>query len=60
MKILYTILFFVDVMSLMCLSFLFLQTLDNGGSAESLVLIFLGIAASILVLVLLLRKYLNR
>jgi hypothetical protein len=59
MKTLYTILFFANTLLLVCLSFLFLHTLDQCGSAGASVLIFLGIVASIFLLVVLLKAYLK-
>lgn len=60
MRTLYTILFFGNTLLLVCLSYLFLQKLDHGGSAGALILTFLGIAASILLLGSLIKTYLKQ
>jgi hypothetical protein len=60
MKTLYTILFFADTLLLVCLSYLFLHKLDHRSPAGALVLIFLGIVASISLLVVLLKTYLKQ
>jgi hypothetical protein len=60
MKTIYTILFFADTLLLVCLTYLFLHKLDHCGPAGALVLIFLGIVASIFLLVVILKTYLNQ
>src|SRR6266705_1298712 len=60
MRILYTILFFVDTLLLVFLTYLFLQKIDTGGNAWILILIFAGIVASIFLLVLLLKSYIRQ
>jgi len=59
MRNLYTILFFADTILLVCLSYLFLQDIDNGSKAWVLILTFSGIAASIIVMVFLLSRYIK-
>jgi DMSO/TMAO reductase YedYZ heme-binding membrane subunit len=59
MKYLYTISFFADTLIFLCLSYLFFRKYDSGSSYRTVVLIFLGIVASIFLLVLLLRGYLK-
>ena len=59
MRPLYTILFFTDTLIFLGLSFLFLHKYDNGGSPWLLALIALGLVISILLLVLLLKRYLK-
>jgi hypothetical protein len=60
MKIIYTILFFADTLLLVFLSYLFMQKIDTGGNEAVLVLIFVGIVASILLLGFLLRSYIKQ
>jgi hypothetical protein len=60
MKKLYTILFYANTLLLVCLTYLFLHTLDQRRPAGELVLIFLGIVASIFLLVVLLKTYLKQ
>ncbi|HMI63985.1 MAG TPA: hypothetical protein VK518_23875 [Puia sp.] len=60
MRTLYTILFFADTLLLICLSYLFLRELDDGGAIGALVLIFPGMIASIFLLVVLLKSYVNQ
>lgn len=60
MRALYTILFFADTLLLVCLSYFFLHKLDQCSPAGALVLIFLGIVASIFLLAVLLKKYLKQ
>jgi RsiW-degrading membrane proteinase PrsW (M82 family) len=59
MRTLYTILFFIDTIALTCLSYLFLQKLDNGSKEWVLFLIFSGIVASIFLLLFLLMNYIK-
>jgi len=60
MRTLYTILFFLDTLVLGCLTYLFLHKLDHCGSVGALVLIFSGIVACIIILVVLLIRYLKQ
>ena len=60
MKTLYTILFFADTLVLVCLSYLLLHKFDNGSSIGTMISIFSGIAASIFLLIFLLKKYIGR
>ena len=57
MKIIYTILFFTDVLLLIILSFLFLDLSDKGMNNGTLVLVFTGITVSISLLVYFLYRY---
>jgi hypothetical protein len=59
MKILYTILFFVDTLLLVWLFFVFLEDVDNSSKGSTLILILSGIAVSILTMIFLLRRYIK-
>jgi hypothetical protein len=59
MKILYTILFFSDMVVLIKLSYLFLAKIDTGHQFWLLMLLLLGIAACIALLIYFLSAYIN-
>ncbi len=59
MKIVYTILFFIDTLLLIALAFLFLKLSDAGMSAATLVSVIAGIIVSILLLVYFLYRYIK-
>jgi hypothetical protein len=59
MRALYTILFFVNTLLLVGLTYLFLHKLDQRAPPVAMGLIFAGIVASIFLLVRLLRSYLR-
>ncbi|WP_162944687.1 hypothetical protein [Flavisolibacter nicotianae] len=59
MKTLLTILFFVDTLVLITLSFLLLQTLDSGAGLGRLIFLLTGCAGCIILLVYLLLRYMN-
>jgi hypothetical protein len=59
MKIVYTILFFIDTLLLIALAFLFLKLSDTGMSVATLVSVIAGIIVSILLLVYLLYRYIK-
>jgi hypothetical protein len=60
MSLLYTILFFIDTTVLVCLSFLFLEDMDNGSDFWMLTLIFSGIVACVIFLIILFTNYLKQ
>jgi hypothetical protein len=60
MRILYPILFFADTLLLVLLTNIFLQNIDTGCKAWVLVLIFAGMAATILLMIYLLKNYINQ
>lgn len=60
MRTRYTILFFVNTLLLLGLSYLFLHKLDQGASSGALILICSGIVASIFLLVRLLISYIRQ
>ena len=57
MKIIYTILFFVDLVALVTFSFLVLKLMDNNASGVKLGEAITGVFVSLLLLVFLLYKY---
>jgi hypothetical protein len=59
MKIVYTILFFSDMIALVKLSYLFLARIDTGHQFWLLILLLLGMAASIAFLIYFLSAYIN-
>ena len=56
MRILYTILFFADTLLLVLLTYIFLQNIDTGCKAWVQVMIFAGMAATILLMIFLLKN----
>ena len=59
MKIIYTILFFVDTLLLIVLTYLFLKLMDNGMSPIVFILMVLAIVFCIMLLVYFLLNYLK-
>jgi len=59
MKLLYTILFFSDLIALIKLSYLFLIRIDTGHQFWLLILLLLGMAACIALLIYFLSAYIN-
>jgi len=59
MKILYTLLFFVDTLVLLLLAFLLLKMIDNGITTGKLIFMLSGILSSIVLLILFLSHYLK-
>ncbi|HEV3222044.1 MAG TPA: hypothetical protein VGZ90_04160 [Puia sp.] len=59
MKTLFAILFFIATGLLVCLFYLFLQMIDMSSKPGFVILDFVGILASIILLVFLLRNYIK-
>ena len=59
MKIIYTILFFVDMLALLLLAFVFFKLIDTGISGAPIFFLILAIICSIALLVFLLFKYIK-
>lgn len=59
MKFLYTILFFIDTLVLVLLSYFLFKVLDQGGSRGSALLLAAALVVSILLLVYVFNRYLK-
>ena len=59
MKILYTILFFIDTLLLILLSFILLKMIDEGVNITKLIFMLSAIILSIVTLIFFLRRYLK-